>query len=213
VSDIDKKAIAVQDMIEARKLRAGVDYRPHSNLERVNSQIRNSAERTAEITLAGLRVTACDNRWGDGIFSVTRSVDAEGRVVRVQVELGTAKRQTLMRSVMLRSKMAIVTMPVASGSEIRFAERFKPANPQDSGWFLSTGTETQAQMDSKGFLQMIWLGKLLERQPKLEAILDAPVGRCSSAVVTSSSRTTKSVRGSARLLRVTTGFALRAAVP
>jgi hypothetical protein len=43
---------------------------------------------------------------------------------------------------MLRSKMAIVTMPVASGSEIRFAERFKPANPQDSGWFFSTGTET-----------------------------------------------------------------------
>lgn len=97
-------ATPLQARVMAEKLRVGIDYRPHCNLERLNSQIRSSALRAGTLTLDGCAATGCDNRWGDGVFEVAKDFDAAGNVVRVRVELGTEVTQALLREVAGRAK-------------------------------------------------------------------------------------------------------------
>lgn len=176
MAEVRKLATTTQDEVERRALRVGVDYRPHCNLGRLNAAMRSSEEDVAELAIAGARVAACGNRWGDGVFEVLRSLDTDGRVVKVEVVLGDDKRKALMRRLMLRSKTAIITKPVAQGQPIQFAERMEPGRDDSSGWFFSAGTETKRQMNSPAFFEIVPLGKLFEKTPELEEICGAPVG-------------------------------------
>lgn len=174
---IGEKATLTQERIEKEQLAVGVDYRPHCNLERLNAQLRVSAEDVGSLELAGARAVGCGNRWGDGIFSVSRHFDAKGRVVLIRVELGTEERQQLLRKMQLRNKSAIVTRTIADdGKPIRFAERLKPVNPRDSGWVFSSGEEPDGSTEDASTLTLVSLRELLSRTPALDAILDAPVG-------------------------------------
>ncbi|WP_199756380.1 MULTISPECIES: hypothetical protein [Corallococcus] len=110
--------------------------------------------------LDGARVVGCGNRWGDGIFTVSRHLDAKGRTVRVRVELGTEERQKLLRGIRLRQRKALVTRLITeNGEPIRFVERSEPAAEEDSDNAV-----------------IVPLRSLLGRYKELDAILDAPVG-------------------------------------
>lgn len=177
VGEIGDNAQSVQGRIDEAKLRVGVDYRPHCNLAKLNAAMRASTEDTAQLTLSGSTVVGCGNRWGDGIFSVSRLYDGRGAVCRVRVNLGTPERQELMRKLKFRQLGAIVTRKILDdGEPIRFAERMAPNNPDDSGWAFSSGTEDDEYMDNASNLAIVRLATLVERHPEVAEILDAPVG-------------------------------------
>ncbi len=177
VDDIGAKAGPLQALAVERSLQVGLDYRPHCNLNRLNAQIRASQDHTGELRLPAGRVVGCQNRWGDGLFGAARDVDADGRVVRVRMELGTEKRQATMRQVRIRRQGAILTKAILDGEPIRFAERLDPSSaPEDSGWFFSAGVETPEFMADSSNLPVEAVGVLLRDHPGLEAIIDAPVG-------------------------------------
>ena len=104
IDAVGARADPLQDRVEQARLRVAVDYRPHCNLERLNSQVRTTETRAGNLLLRGSRVVGCDNRWSDGIFPVSRQFGADGKVVRVRVELGTEQRKKLMRQVRARSE-------------------------------------------------------------------------------------------------------------
>ncbi|WAM25302.1 DUF2185 domain-containing protein [Myxococcus sp. NMCA1] len=174
---VGEKATPLQARIEAESLAVGVDYRPHCNLERLNAQLRESPEDTGTLVLDGARVVGCGNRWGDGIFNVSRHLDARGHTVRIRVELGTEQRQKMMRRLQLLQRGAIVSRTILDdGEPIRFAERMKPHASEDSGWAFSSGVEDEAYMDEPSNFTVVPLRVLVARFKALEAILDAPVG-------------------------------------
>jgi hypothetical protein len=174
---VGEKATPLQERIEREGLAVGVDYRPHCNLEKLNAALRESEEDAATLVLGGKKVVGCGNRWGDGVFAVSRHFDAKGRVVRVRVELGTEERQRMMRKLWLRQLGAIATKVILDGDEpIRFAERMEPHSDQDSGWSFSSGVEDDAYMSDSDNMAVVSLRTLLGRFKELDAILDAPVG-------------------------------------
>jgi hypothetical protein len=169
-------AQSVQDWIASQKLQAGVDYRPHCNLEKLNAQIRDTELESGQLDLAGARACGFSNRWGDGIFTVIRDLDAENRLVRVRLDVGNEENQSRLRHVLILSSGAIVTRKILDGEPIRFAERLEPNNPQDSGWAFTSGTETQKYMDNAKNMAIVRLSAMVERDPELKKIIDAPVG-------------------------------------
>ncbi|NRD45096.1 DUF2185 domain-containing protein [Corallococcus exiguus] len=174
---VGEKATPLQERLEKDGLAVGVDYRPHCNLEKLNAGLRESEEDTASLVLDGARVVGCGNRWGDGIFTVSRHLDAKGRTVRVRVELGTEERQKLLRGIRLRQRKALVTRLITeNGEPIRFAERSEPAAEEDSGWLFTSGLETEEYMEESGNAVIVPLRSLLGRDKELDAILDASVG-------------------------------------
>ena len=177
LAQVGAKATPLQQRIEQEGLAVGVDYRPHCNLEKLNAGIRESAEEAASLVLDGARVVGCSNRWGDGVFTVSRHLDANGSTVRLRVELGTEARQRLMRRIQLRQLGALVThFILEKGQPIRFAERMKPAAEEDSGWLFTSGLETEDYLEENDHLTIVPLEFLLGRDKALEALLDAPVG-------------------------------------
>jgi hypothetical protein len=177
IAQVGRHAQPVQACIAEEELRVGVDYRPHCNLERLNAQLRESPEDVGALTLAGAAALGLGNRWGDGVFPVSRDVDSEGRVLRVRVELATPQRLGLMERVQRLQRGAIVTRYIADGAQpVRFAERLEPRNAGDSGWAFSCGLEDDAYMDDAKNMVIMRLDELVRRAPELEPILDAPVG-------------------------------------
>jgi hypothetical protein len=177
LDEIGDKAQAVQKRIKDEDLKVAVDYRPHCNLERLNAVMRGSDEDVAQIAIDGKRIVGCGNRWGDGVFSVSRLADAGGKTVRIRVNLGTEERQNTMRQVQMRAQGAIVTRAVIDEDKpVQFAERMKQSNPQDSGWFLSAGTENDDYMADSTNLVVVQVATLVEKFPGLAEILAAPEG-------------------------------------
>ena len=177
IETIGEHAQNVQQRIDREKLRAGGDYRPHCNLERLNAQVRADELGFGQLVLGGARMTGGDNRWGDGVFTVSRQLDGKGRLVRVRVELGSEERQAVMRRVQLPGKLAMVTRAVHdNGEPIRFSERGEPRNDRDSGWLYMAGIEDDEHMDDADNFVIVPMRALLERFPALKDTLGAPVG-------------------------------------
>lgn len=176
-AEVHRYAQPVQDWIASRKLYAGVDYRPHCNLEKLNAQIRETELESGRLDLAGSRVCGFGNRWGDGIFTVIRDLDAQGRLVRIRLDVGNEETQSRLHRVWIMSCSALVTRKVLDGGEpIRFAERLQPHDSQDSGWALSSGTETPKYMDDPKNIAIVRLSDMVDMEPELGKIIDAPVG-------------------------------------
>ena len=175
-AEIHKFAGPVQHWIESQNLKVGVDYRPHCNLERLNAQIRNNETGSGQLELAGLRVCGFQNRWGDGIFTVVRDVDAAGRLVRIRLDVGNEETQSRLRRVFLLSCGAIVSRKILGGEPIRFAERLQPQNGGDSGWAFSAGTEAQEYIDNAANLAIVRLSTMVQKDAELRKIVESPIG-------------------------------------
>lgn len=175
VADEDVGAFAgpLQAAIDERALRVAVDYRPHCHAEAINRQVRARRSRAGEIELAGQPVCGFDNRWGDGLFTVVRDLDAEGRLVRIRIDVGDDKSQRIMRRVAHRHQSVIVSRAVLDdGEPARFVDREVPSRPSDSGWIVSAGVESD---DASAFVA-IPVTELVARYPELQPLLDEEVG-------------------------------------
>lgn len=174
LADVGMKAKPIQAMIAEEELAAYVDYRPHCNLERLNAQIRERG--TGVVDLDGSAVVGCNNRWGDGVFDVTLERAPDGQPLGISVALGTPERQVLFTRMIVMRRKAIATRKVIEGARIVFADRMRPSNDDDSGWFFSAGTETDAFMKTAGNLVAVAIESFLRDHPELDPIITAPVG-------------------------------------
>jgi len=176
MNEVGEKAGPLQRRVEAEDLQVTVDFRPHCNLERMNAAMRASKEDTAELEIGGARIVGCGNRWGDGIFEVSRHVDDSGLACLVRIELATPERLDLVRRVIMRRKAAIVTSPIIEGGEpVRFGERYETNRKGDSGWCFSSGAETPEDMEVEN-LHLVPISYLLALHPELEQWLLHPSG-------------------------------------
>ncbi|MEM6991295.1 MAG: DUF2185 domain-containing protein [Myxococcota bacterium] len=177
MGEIGTHAQAVQEWVAGQKLRVGIDYRPHCNLERFNAQLRASAEDTAELQLAGARTVACGNRWGDGMFAVERRVAADGSLARLRVVLATEARMNNMRVLQLAPRGAVVSNKILDDAEpVRFADRAEPRDGRDSGWSFFAGTEDDAYAADASNFQIASIRHVLRIAPELRPIIVAPPG-------------------------------------
>ncbi len=177
IEEIDQHAQAVQNHIEKNGLNVGVDYRPHCNLEKLNRQIRENDLEAGQVLLGQAKTCGFSNRWGDGIFEVVRDFDSTGRLIRIRLDVGSEKTQTLMRAVRVRRQGAIVSRKILDERQpIRFAERLEPSRPEDSGWFFSAGTENDDYMSDAENLAVVSIQAILEMDGAVRGILGAPVG-------------------------------------
>lgn len=103
IDEVGGVAQPCQERVERESLRVRVDYRPHCNLGRMNAAMRASDRDAAELELDGDRIVGFGNRWGDGVFAVSRCSDASGRCIRIRIELGTPETQARMRAVFSRT--------------------------------------------------------------------------------------------------------------
>lgn len=71
------------------ELKFRAEVRPHSHHHAVLRQTATSPTESGSIDLAGGRGVGFFTSWGDGAFPVYRDVAADGRLVRVRVELGS----------------------------------------------------------------------------------------------------------------------------
>ena len=177
VEEVGGKAGPVQRYVADEKLAVGIDYRPHCNLERFNALMRSSEADTAQLDLAGAATVACGNRWGDGIFSVERRRAADGSIAAIRVELATEQRMAQMGRLRRLSRGAVVSKKIlVDGEPPRFADRDEPRDGSDSGWSFFAGTETDAYARDPSNFAIVSLAAVLEREPALEPILEAPPG-------------------------------------
>lgn len=175
VAEIGALAQRTQRLVADQDLRVMVDYRPHDNLERLNTQIRTNDSRAGGLTLGGSRVCGFDNRWGDGIFTVARDLDAAGDVVRVRLDVGSEQTQQRMRRVRLLASGAVVSNLVLDGEQPpRFIERSETDRDGDSGWLVFSGAEPETAMADN--FRIAAVGHLADRFPAFRAVLDAPPG-------------------------------------
>jgi hypothetical protein len=152
------------------------DYRPHSHYHLLNEQIR--ASNAGEVELGPAIAFGFGTTWGDGMFELHRDLDAAGNLVRIRIELGTEKRQALMRRMELRTfKCALVSRMVADEMlPVRFLYRKEPSREEDSGWRMFSAEETEEYTDDAENIAVVRLSTLAERDKRVDALLDEPVG-------------------------------------
>jgi hypothetical protein len=177
IDEIGERAQRTQRLIADGQLRVGVDFRPHDNLERLNAQVRADPSRAGSLVLAGGRTCGFDNRWGDGIFTVVRDLDAAGRLVRVRLDVGNDATQRRMRWVRLMGSGAIVSSLVWDGVHPpRYTERNQANRPEDSGWDIFSGAESPEFMADHTNFRIVTVAEVIERFPAFKPTADAPVG-------------------------------------
>jgi hypothetical protein len=177
IAAIGAHAERTQQLIAEEDLQVAVDYRPHDNLERLNTQVRTNKTRAGTLTLGGARACGFDNRWGDLLFTLASDLDAAGGLVRVRLDVGNDDSQCLMRRMRLLACGAVVSGLVFSGEHPpRFIERTDPYQADDSGWLLFSGAESEEYMDDPANFRIIAIRALVDRFPAFAHVLDAPPG-------------------------------------
>jgi hypothetical protein len=166
---------------ESDKLLLAIDVRPHTHEWKLLATARSSPTASASLQLVGGGVCGFFTSWGDGAFPVYRDVDEAGELVRVRVELGAPEIVALHRKMDERwfgefAKLAIVSARVArDGQPVGWLYRENPDRPNDSGWRVFAGTETQDYVDDASNAVLLPLRELLERDGAIESILRTPL--------------------------------------
>lgn len=177
MAELDALADRTQRLVDERGWRVAVDYRPHDNLERLNAQVRANETRSGTVMLGGVPACGFDNRWGDGIFTVSCGLSRAGELVLVRLDVGDDDRQRLLRRVWLLSRGAIVSRLVWDDQQPpRFIERASAARPNDSGWQVLSGNESEEYLRDPTNFRIIQVRHLIDRYPTFKEIVDAPVG-------------------------------------
>ncbi len=90
IDDVIARCMPIEEARERGEYRMATDFRPHTQHYRLLEQMRPSPTESGTLALGASQCCAFFTTWGDGIFPVFRDVDAEGRLVRIRVQLGTA---------------------------------------------------------------------------------------------------------------------------
>lgn len=141
-------------------------------------QVRASPAASGTVALGEGRACGFMTTWGDGIFEVHRDLDADGRLVQIRIDLGTEKRQALMRRMELRwSTSALVSRKVLDeGLPVRFMYRESPAHDSDSGWRMMSGFEADEDIGNPASIAVVRASEFASMDKRVDALLDQPVG-------------------------------------
>ncbi|MBO0867857.1 MAG: DUF2185 domain-containing protein [Micromonosporaceae bacterium] len=177
MAELDAVAERTRGLIAEHRWRVAVDYRPHDNLERLNAQVRVNETRAGSVLLGGAQACGFDNRWGDGIFTVSRGLSRTGELVRIRLDVGDEQTQRRMRWVWLMACRAIVSRLVWDDQQPpRFIERQPATRPEDSGWRISSGGESDQYMEDSANFRLIQVRQLIDRYPMFKAVVEAEDG-------------------------------------
>jgi hypothetical protein len=177
VAEAEQRAREVLREKERGQAMFATDYRPHSHMFELMKRIRSTATESGIVTIAGTTACGFATTWGDGIFDVYRDVDAEGRLLRVRIELATDDRVALFSKLRLRWKRALVSRLIADGGKpIRFLYRQASDHDDDSGWRIFSGEEDEHYNDDPANIALVTLADVAQRDKRVDALLDAPVG-------------------------------------
>jgi hypothetical protein len=177
-----RKGLKVERRRDEQGLKFAGDFRPHSHHYVVMEQVRRTATESGTAEVGGAKVCTFMTTWGDGIFPVLRDLDADGKLVRIRIDLGNEKVVERQRKVEERwlgafAKCALVSRRVVEdGEPVRWLYRQPPHNDRDSGWRVFAGDESQDYLDDPGNCRIVVLRELLERDRTLETVLRAPEG-------------------------------------
>ncbi|MDB4952861.1 MAG: hypothetical protein JWO36_430 [Myxococcales bacterium] len=160
------------------KLKFATAFRPHSHHYQLMQQVRASSTESGVVTLGDARTCGFMTTWGDGLFEVHRDLDANGRLLRLRIELGTELRQKLLRRLELRSwTSALVSRQIVDeGKPIRFMYREATARDEDSGWRILSGLETDAYNDDTENIAIVPLNQIARLDKRVDKLLDEAVG-------------------------------------
>ncbi|MFC0529887.1 immunity protein Imm33 domain-containing protein [Phytohabitans kaempferiae] len=62
------------------------------------------------------------------------------------------------------------------GEPPRFIERAPTSRPDDSGWLMVSGSESEQFMEDPTNFRIVHVRQLVDRFPPLKAVVDAPAG-------------------------------------
>jgi|GEM_PF-1544346 len=172
------RATELETMRRKKRWEATVDLRPHSHRELALDPIRGGAD-AATVDLASASVCVIATGWDEGLFDVFMDVDVNDQPVAVRVVLGTPRA-------IRASKRAAATNPKVTGLAVISRRAFedgigvlyreRPHTPEDSGWRLFRGQEEASFLDDTANVRLVSLNRIVELEPKLAGLLDAPEG-------------------------------------
>ena len=181
VEEAAEREEEVERLCEENDWKMARDFRPHSHHHAVMSQVDVSDTESGTVEVGGARMTTFMTSWGDGAYVVLRELDAEGRLVRVRIDLGSEETVRRMRAVEERyfgelARCAVVSRRVAGdGHPVCWLYREEPDNEADSGWRVFAGDEDNDYLDDMDNCRIVPLRDLMDRDPALEEVLRAPV--------------------------------------
>ncbi len=73
-------------------------------------------------------------------------------------------------------KALVSALCLADGEAVRFPYREEGDNPQDSGWRMFTGHETEEHNDDPKNIRIVEVGYMLDKDPSLLMLLKQKVG-------------------------------------
>jgi hypothetical protein len=136
------------------------------------------------LDLAGERLCMFIIMWGDGAFPVEADLDAAGRMVCPRIEIGLDETVARLRDMKDRwfgevAQRTIVSARVArDGEPVRFLYRDEaPDRPDNSGWRVFAGDETDEYSNAPGNAVVLPLRDLLDREAGLKEVFRTPA-RC-----------------------------------
>jgi hypothetical protein len=164
--------------LAAVDVEALADWSDATHHQPLTQLLGGSPTASGVVALGAAQACVFATRWGDGLFEVHRDLDAEGRLLRVRIELGTPQRQTLMRRMQLRwSTSALVSRKIVEDdAPVRFLYRESPGRDIDSGWRVMSGLEDDAYGSDPGNIVVVPLHELARLDRKVDAVLDEPIG-------------------------------------
>ncbi len=181
-----RKVIELGTKVEALRSEKGwrfaTDFRPHSHHWQAMEEIRLRETESATVVVGCSEMCVFMTSWGDGLFEVYADYDAQDRLARVRIALGTDRTLKRVQAVEERyfgdfAKMAFVSKKVVEdGGCVRFLYREEPDREQDSGWRAFAGGETDDYANDASNVLPMPLRDLLERDASIEETLRAPVG-------------------------------------
>lgn len=99
VMELAETAMLVKEHLDLHHLVAALDFRPHSDHWRMLKTISEHKTESGTIDLADSKCCGFMTSWGDGFFPVYLDLDADGRALRLKIELGTEETLNGMRMV------------------------------------------------------------------------------------------------------------------
>jgi hypothetical protein len=165
---------------ESEGLRFALDLRPHDDHHRLLSLAKAAPTESASVEIGGYVVCGFFTSWGDGAFPVRRDLTADGTLCRLRVEVGAPEIVERQRKLDDRwfgelSRFALVSTRVAhDGAPAGWMYRETPDNPDDSGWRVFAGDESDDELDDPKNVAVVPLRDLGAAEAALELLVRAP---------------------------------------
>ena len=182
VEDAAELGMNVERLREEHGWRFATDFRPHSHHWRAMTQVRNGDTRSGTVTVGSAEICLFMTSWGDGLFEVFADYDAQDRLVRFRVSLGSERTMNNVRAVFERhfgdfAKYALVSKRIYERGEcVRFLYREDADREQDSGWRVFAGDESDDYANNTDNIELVPLRELFEKDKTLEDLFREPAG-------------------------------------